>query len=140
MTASNGPAGNGPFLLPRHPAHLSASAGVIPQTAFTADMAWYEGYGLRHGDDGTQGRLLSMHTFSEPWNGWEMHPEGAEVVICTRGEMVLVQEVEGRESRVRLTEGEYAINPPGVWHTADVEAPVTAVFITVGAGTQHRPR
>lgn len=36
--------------------------------------------------------------------------------------------------------GEYAINAPGVWHTADVETEVTCVFITAGLGTEHRPR
>jgi len=41
---------------------------------------------------------------------------------------------------VPLAAGEYAINPPGVWHTADVTETATAIFITAGEGTQHRPR
>ena len=70
-----------------------------------------------------------------------MHPTGAEVVVCTHGEMVLTQEYpDGRVEKVTLTAGEYAINPPGVWHTADVEASATALFITAGAATEHRPR
>ena len=36
--------------------------------------------------------------------------------------------------------GEYAINGPGVWHTADVDDEATALFITTGWGTEHRPR
>ncbi|HAG37451.1 MAG TPA: cupin, partial [Erythrobacter sp.] len=36
--------------------------------------------------------------------------------------------------------GEYAINPPGVWHIADIVQEATAIFITAGEGTQHRPR
>ena len=32
------------------------------------------------------------------------------------------------------------VNPPGVWHTADVSGPVTALFITAGMGTEIRPR
>ena len=39
-----------------------------------------------------------------------------------------------------LRAGEYAINPRGVWHTADVAGHATAVFITAGQGTEHRPR
>ena len=39
-----------------------------------------------------------------------------------------------------LNPGEYAINDPGVWHTADVESEATALFITSGEGTEHRPR
>ena len=140
MTNPPGPEGVGPFPLEVHPTHLGADASALPQPAFTGGMAWYEGYGRRHGGDGTQGRLLSMHTFEAPWDSWEVHPEGSEVVLVTRGEMTLVQEHEGAVTRIPLRAGEYAINPPGVWHTADTEAPVTAVFITVGAGTRQRPR
>lgn len=81
-----------------------------------------------------------MHTFDAPWTSWEMHPEGSEVVLCTEGEITLVQEIEGREVRTTLRPGEYAINDPGVWHTADVTSRATAVFVTAGLGTQHRPR
>jgi hypothetical protein len=41
---------------------------------------------------------------------------------------------------VVLKPGQYAINEAGVWHTADVERRATAVFITAGRGTEHRPR
>jgi len=46
----------------------------------------------------------------------------------------------GSTNRVELKQGEYAINPPGVWHTADIEGEATGVFITAGAGTEVRPR
>jgi hypothetical protein len=36
--------------------------------------------------------------------------------------------------------GDYAINDPGVWHTADVDGSATVLFITAGLGTEHRPR
>ena len=52
----------------------------------------------------------------------------------------MVQEIDGKEVRTTLRPGEYAINPPGVWHTADVPTRATAVFITAGAGTEGRPR
>ena len=39
-----------------------------------------------------------------------------------------------------LQAGEYAINPPGTWHTADVDHEATGLFITAGMGTEHRPR
>ena len=69
-----------------------------------------------------------------------MHPSGSEVVLCIAGEITLVQELGGQHVRTKLAAGEYAINAAGVWHTADVEGEATAVFITAGAGTQHRPR
>ena len=140
MQAMTSPQGNGPFSLAQHPAHLGLGASTVPQPAFTGELSWYEGYGARHGDDGEEGRLLSMHTFEKPWDSWEMHPKGSESVIVTSGELILVQEIDGEERKLRLRAGEYAINPPGVWHTADAEAPVTAVFITAGAGTEIRPR
>ena len=122
-----------------HPIHLGLGATAIPQPAFDG-MQWYAGYGQRHGQDGAEGRLVSMFTFDAPWTTWEMHPEGHEVVICTAGEITLIQEVDGAQVRVSLRPGEYAVNEPGVWHTADVSSSATAVFITAGLGTQHRPR
>jgi len=120
--------------------HLGLGATAEPQPPF-AGMEWYEAYGARHGSDGAEGRLVSQHTFTEGWPTWEMHPKGAEVVICTDGSMVLTQEFpDGRIETVTLSAGEYAINPPGVWHIADVEESATAVFITAGEGTEHRPR
>jgi quercetin dioxygenase-like cupin family protein len=103
-------------------------------------MEWYGGYMQRHVSDGAEGRLVSQFTFDAPWTSWEVHPQGHEVVICTAGEITLIQEIDGKEKRTTLRPGEYAINPPGVWHTADVEKSATAVFITAGAGTQNKPR
>jgi len=129
---------------PRHLAadfiHLGLGATAVAQPPFDG-MAWYEGYGDRHGDDGAEGRLVSMYDLTESWDSWEMHPAGDEVVICTAGSIVLTQEFpDGHIDRVALGPGEYAINPPGVWHTADIEEPASAIFITAGEGTRHRPR
>jgi quercetin dioxygenase-like cupin family protein len=125
--------------LSKHPIHLGLGATATSEPAFTG-MAWYGAYGARHAADGNEGRLVAMFTFDEPWDSWEMHPQGSEVVLCTAGEITLVQEIDGRHVRTTLRPGEYAINAPGVWHTADVEHEATAVFITSGLGTQNRPR
>ena len=94
--------------------HLGLGATAVPQPPFTG-IDWYESYGMRHGSDGAEGRLVSQHSFSDGWDTWEMHPKGAEVVICTEGEMVLTQEFpDGSRQQVALAAGEYAINPPGV--------------------------
>jgi len=103
-------------------------------------MDWYEAYGRRHGGDGVEGRLVSMYTFSEPWDSWEMHPAGSELVVCTQGTVTLIQEIDGEHRRVTLTAGDAVVNPPGVWHTADVDGACTALFITAGLGTETRPR
>lgn len=120
--------------------HLGLGAGAEVLPPFTG-MEWYEAYGARAAADGVEGRLVSQYTFAEDWAAWEMHPAGAEVVICTAGAMVLVQEfADGRCERTALAAGDYAINPAGVWHTADVAERATAIFITAGEGTQHRAR
>lgn len=104
-------------------------------------MSWYEAYGQRTEDDGAEGRLVASHTFSEPWDVWERHPNGAEVVLCTDGHITLHQEhADGSIDAVTIGPGEYAINPAGTWHTADADGPATALFITAGLGTDHRPR
>ena len=104
-------------------------------------MDWYAAYVDRHQPDGIEGRLVSTFTFTEPWTMWEMHPHGAEVVLCLTGAMTLHQELPNGSTRtVQLGPGEYAVNDPGVWHTADVSGEATALFITAGVGTQHRTR
>jgi quercetin dioxygenase-like cupin family protein len=126
--------------LERFPLHLGLGATTVPQPEFTG-MEWYEAYAARSEADGAEGRLVSMHTFTASWDSWEMHPVGSEVVICTAGEMSLTQEFpDGRLVEVTLRSGEYVINPPGVWHTADVASSATALFITAGMGTEARPR
>jgi mannose-6-phosphate isomerase-like protein (cupin superfamily) len=125
--------------LSRNPIHLGRGATAVTQPEFTG-IEWYQGYMQRHASDGTEGRLVAMHTFDAPWPSWEVHPNGHEIVLCTAGELTLVQEIDGKHVRITLRPGEYAINPPGVWHTADVKGRATAVFITAGAGTQNRPR
>lgn len=129
--------------LETHPIHLGASGTAVPQPAFPRDeraMQWYMDYGARHAEDGEEGRLVSCFRFSEDWAGWEMHPAGAEIVVCIEGAMTLIQEIDGEAVRATLSPGEYAINPPGIWHTADVPDHATGFFITPGVGTQGRPR
>lgn len=127
--------------LTEHPLHLGLGATAEIEPLFTGEMSWYEGYGQRHAEDGLEGRLVNMHSFTEPWEVWEVHPHGAEVVICTAGAMTLIQErPDGSVTAIELEPGQYAVNAPGTWHTADVDDSATAIFITAGMGTEHRPR
>jgi|GEM_PF-377313 len=130
--------------LEEFPIHLGRGGTAEPQPAFPPDeraMQWYMDYGTRHASDGTDGRLVSLYRFRESWTSWEMHPAGAEVVVCIAGQMELIQEhADGSHERIRLSPGEYAVNPPGTWHTADIPAEATGLFITAGEGTEHRAR
>ncbi len=128
------------FSLSENPVHLGLGATVVREPRFTGDMEWYLRYGERHAADGVEGRLVSMHTFDRPWDTWEMHPKGAELVVCTSGALTLHQEIDGAVRTVTLRRGEAVVNPPGAWHTADCDAPCTALFITAGEGTALRPR
>ena len=124
----------------RQPIHLDAASGAQTEPEFTG-MQWYADYVARHAGDGPKGRLVSLYTFTESWDSWEMHPLGDEVVACVAGAMTLHQEhADGTTATVTLGPGDYVINPPGTWHTADVEQEATAVFITAGWGTEHRGR
>src|SRR5690606_30294830 len=78
--------------LERFPFHLGLGATAVPEPEFTG-ADWYARYGERHADDGAEGRLVQMYSFSESWTTWEMHPAGEEAVICTAGEMTLIQEL-----------------------------------------------
>jgi hypothetical protein len=129
------------FELSARPIHLGLQASAVVEPEFTGAMSWYEGYVQRHAADGIQGRLVTLHTFAKSWDVWEMHPNGSEVVLCTAGTIKLHQQrSDGSTAGVTLVAGQYAINEPGTWHTADVDSPATALFITAGVGTQHRPR
>lgn len=131
---------SGAHSLLTHPIHLGLGGKAGWQPAFTG-IDWYEEYGRRTTADGTEGRLVSMYAFTRPWDSWERHPAGDEVVLCVSGEITLLQEgADGSVERLVLGAGDYAINPPGLWHTADIDGEATCLFITVGLGTEHRPR
>ena len=141
MVGHTGAMSHDPTDISVHPIHLGLGATAEREPEFTGDMSWYGGYIDRHGDDGAEGRLVAMHTFTESWDSWEMHPHGSEVVLCTSGEMTLHQEhPDGSTATVTVGPGQYVVNDPGTWHTADVDGTATALFITAGLGTEHRPR
>jgi len=88
--------------------------------------------------------LISHFAFDKDWDIWEMHPAGDELVCLLSGQVDFVLE-QGAEETVEETKvqmkipGEFVIVPKGIWHTANVHIPSSMLFITPGAGTQHRP-
>lgn len=122
------------------PIHLGRGGAATAQPLFDG-MVWYEDYAARAAADGRDGWLVSLYRFDEDRGNWEMHPVGHEVVLCVEGAMTLHQQLaDGREESVRLAAGDYAINPPGAWHSADVAQCATVLFITAGEGTEQRAR
>lgn len=127
----------GPTELTSTPIHLGGTAAEsVP--GFDGSPAWFERYTAEHPGPGF---LVTTFRFERPWDSWEMHPHGHEVVVCTGGTITLHQETASGEHRtIVLTEGQYVVNEPGTWHTADTDGPSAALFITSGEGTTHRPR
>ena len=128
------------FELAKFPTHLALGARVEQLDAFDGTLSWCERYAAAHEADGVEGRLVTLHTFDAPWTSWEMHPLGDELVVCVAGSITLHQEIDGKVGLVTLNAGEAVVNPPGAWHTADVEGTATALFITAGQGTEVRGR
>ncbi len=96
---------------------------------------------LESGALGDVTRLVSSYTFTADWPTWERHPAGEEVVLLISGRAQLELQ-EGTEPVRCVTlahAGEYVLVPPGVWHTARIEAPTMMLFITPGEGTENRP-
>lgn len=87
-----------------------------------------------------RGRLMSAFTFVESWAVWERHPAGEELVMLLSGAATLVLEEAGQTREVAVrTPGAYVLVPRNVWHTVRTEVPTTMLFLTPGAGTEHRP-
>jgi quercetin dioxygenase-like cupin family protein len=128
------------FDLSRFPVHLGLGSTVQRQPRFTGGADWYMDYRARHEADSVEGRLVTVHSFSESWDSWEMHPGGDELIVCLAGRIVFHLELPDRTIEVTLLPQQAIVNPAGVWHTADVDGPATALFITATLGSETRPR
>ena len=93
-----------------------------------------------HLESGAPGRLIMVESTPTSWGAWERHTEGDEIVIILEGKGEFIQEFGGEARRTAVGPGSAIINPAGVWHTADVEEPLKAIYITPCPGTQHRAR
>lgn len=117
--------------------HLGARSSARPVFDFGHD---YEKYLADFCSDEDPGRLVCLYETKVDWESWEAHPAGDELVLVLSGKAEFFQEVDGKERRVVLAPHQAIINPPGVWHTANVVEPFLALFVTPGPGTTHRPR
>jgi mannose-6-phosphate isomerase-like protein (cupin superfamily) len=86
-----------------------------------------------------RGWLVSEFVCSEDWPTWEMHPHGEEFVYLLSGDVEFLLELPAGIERIRIVDRGAVLVPRGVWHTAKIFAPSRMFFVTMGAGTQHRP-
>lgn len=122
------------------PIHLGLGSRAQPVEGFAWDADVLAAYAAAVADDGADGRLVVAFEGSGSWDTWERHPAGDEVVICLSGRMTVIREIDDEHDPVELGPCQAMINPPGVWHTADVLEPGLFMTITPGVGTEHRPR
>jgi mannose-6-phosphate isomerase-like protein (cupin superfamily) len=86
------------------------------------------------------GRLLGATAQTKDWPHWEMHPAGDEILILMSGAFGLqVEHADGRVETIEMRAGSTCVVPKGLWHRGMAREPGELVFITPGAGTQHRP-
>jgi len=134
----------GPFDLSRSPIHLSTPAAgrpsAVPMHNFGFDGPSFEAYIAAQCTDADPGRLVMIETSPVDWGAWECHHLGDELVIVLEGEAEFIQQIDGEERRFKVRPGDTVINPPGVWHTANVTKPLRAIYITPCPGTEHRVR
>ena len=134
----------GPFDLSKTPIHLGLGAdgenAALPIHGFGFDGQAFGRYVAEHCRPDAPGRLIMVESTPRNWGAWECHTEGDEIVIVLEGKAVFMQEIGGQVVKAAVGPGSTMINPAGVWHTADVEEPMKAIYITPCPGTKHRPR
>jgi mannose-6-phosphate isomerase-like protein (cupin superfamily) len=85
------------------------------------------------------GRLMGKTRQRKDWDHWERHPAGDEILVLLSGELELVLLTARGERHTRLKAGQAFVVPKGSWHRGIVHKPGELMFITPGAGTEHRP-
>jgi len=131
--------GSGAFDLAHTFVHLGQGSSATPLSEFAWSPEYLDAYAARFAADGSEGRLVCVIAQDATWDGWERHPAGDEVVVLLSGRVDVVQDLDDAQRVVALRAGEAMVNPRNVWHTARVHEPGLALFITPGAGTEHRP-
>lgn len=122
------------------PVHFAGSGRASTISGFTFDPPGFEAYIAANTSASDPGRLVFVEESSASWGSWECHRAGDELVIIIAGVAIFIQEIDGEHVRTRVTAGQAVLNPAGTWHTADVETPFTAIYLTPCPGTEHRPR
>jgi mannose-6-phosphate isomerase-like protein (cupin superfamily) len=122
-----------PFSLNSTYLHLrpDESARAMPGGA-----AFWAGIGER--TDLDRGRLMGTTRQAADWDHWERHPAGDEILTLLSGKLEIVLETEAGERRHTLGAGETFVVPRGLWHRGIVHEAGELMFITPGAGTEHR--
>jgi len=135
---------NGPFDLSKQPIHINDTnisvGSAVALSGFRFDGPSFESYIEAHCDTNAPGRLMMIETTPANWSTWERHTDADEIVFVLSGKGVFIQEDDGKQVEIPVEPGACLINPKDVWHTADVEEPIQAIYLTPCPGTEHKPR
>lgn len=84
--------------------------------------------------------VIQRFEFDEPWETWEVHPEGDEFVYLLSGDTEFIVKMPGEAPRtVRVNQpGSDVMVPKGAWHTARPLEPTSMRFVTPGEGTLNQ--
>jgi mannose-6-phosphate isomerase-like protein (cupin superfamily) len=94
---------------------------------------------IPHNRELAKGRLMGAFQIGGSGrSNWEMHPQGDELLILVSGALDVVLD-DGEQRVLSLRDQGTCIVPQGLWHQQVYRAPGMLLFITPGAGTQHRP-
>jgi mannose-6-phosphate isomerase-like protein (cupin superfamily) len=88
---------------------------------------------------GAGGTLVTVGTGEGDWPHWEMHPRGDEVLVLLEGSVRMVFERAGGDETIDMQPGSTLVVPQGTWHRATDQRGLRMLFMTYGAGTQHKP-
>jgi quercetin dioxygenase-like cupin family protein len=120
-------------LSPRTVLHLASDLSAT--TLHLDERAW------AHPADVPQfgeGRVLSVFHYESAWTWWERHPVGVELVSVLSG-TVAFRFDDACSTKAVLRAGQSMLVPEGVWHTAEIVAPASMLFVTPSPGrTEHR--
>jgi len=129
----------GPFDIAQSPIHLGATDSAV-QHDFGFDGPAFGAYVAAHCTEEDGSRLVMIEESPTDWGMWECHNNADELVIVLAGTGTFIQQLAQGEVQTSFKAGDTFINPKGVWHTANVESPMRAIYLTPGLGTEHKPR
>jgi mannose-6-phosphate isomerase-like protein (cupin superfamily) len=85
------------------------------------------------------GTLIAAFDAEGPLGAWEMHPQGEELVLLVAGRARFhLDHGREREAVELRAPGAFVLVPRGTWHRIEALEPSKLLFVTYGAGTQHR--
>lgn len=125
--------------LTESPIHIGRDATfALPD--FKYDGESFGAYVDQHTSQQDPGLLMMIEATPADWPTWERHPAGYEIVHILEGSGTFYQQLDTGEVAIPFGPGSTVINPPGVWHTADVTQSMRAIYITPCPETDHKPR